>query len=165
MTLTSPERKLSPKSLRTYGVARAQDLAFDAVLDLWQRRRSAGMKQKDLAEHLGRDRGWVSKALKGPGNWTFRTFGELVAAMDGEIEIRVHGLEDAPTIPNNYDAYAEFYANDTPASPMPVASVLDVVNQAAANPDFESPWSGQYDRQDWPNQDKSLAREEATPWK
>ena len=65
-----------------YGFARARDIAFDAVLALWRKRKAAGVKQSDIAAALGRDPAWVSKQLKGPGNWTLRTIGELVEAMD-----------------------------------------------------------------------------------
>lgn len=100
--------ELAPRELADYGFARARDLAFDAVKELWSKRRAEGMKQIDLATKLGRDPGWVSRALRGPGNWTMRTFGELVAAMDGEIEIEIFALEEPPAERPNFDAYAEY---------------------------------------------------------
>lgn len=89
-----------------YGFARVKDLAFDAVSSLWRRRQAQGVTQKDLAEKIGRDPAWVSRQLKGPGNWTFRTFGALVEALDGEAEIQVEALEAPPAIKSNFDAYA-----------------------------------------------------------
>lgn len=79
-------------SREDYGFARVRDLAFDAVSSLW-RRQAEGFTQKDLAERVGRDPAWVCRQLSGPGNWTFRTFGALVEALDGEAEILVEALE------------------------------------------------------------------------
>jgi len=88
-----------------HAVARLRDLAFEAVLGLWRQRKAEGMSQKDLAAALGRDQGWVSKALRGPGNWEFRTFGRMVRALRGEAEIIIHDLTDATKRVQNYDAY------------------------------------------------------------
>jgi hypothetical protein len=52
------------------------------------------MSQIKLAEAIGRDRGWVSRNLSAPGNWTLRTFGELIQGLGGEPVISVHALED-----------------------------------------------------------------------
>jgi hypothetical protein len=81
-------------------------MAFDAVQELWRRRQTEGLTQRDIADRLGRNPGWVSRQLKGPGNWTFRTFGAFVEALDGEAEISVHPLEQPLRIPSNFDAYA-----------------------------------------------------------
>jgi transcriptional regulator with XRE-family HTH domain len=101
----SAELGLTPKELVRYGLARARDLAFEAVSDLWERRQREGLTQKDLASRMGADKGWVSKNLRGPGNWTMKTFGAFVVALDGELEIKVHALEDTMERPENYDAY------------------------------------------------------------
>lgn len=101
--LLSPD--LAKRDLAEYGVARLRDLVFDAVLALWRRRRSEGWTQKDIAELIGRDPGWVSKNLRAPGNWTLRTAGELVQALGGEAEITIAALEDADDELSNYDAY------------------------------------------------------------
>lgn len=92
---------------RDYGYARIRDIAFDAVHLLWARRKRQGVKLKDVANRIGRDSGWVSKQLRGPGNWTLRTFGELVEALDGEAEIEVFGLDEPPER-SNYDAYSDY---------------------------------------------------------
>jgi len=96
-----------PRELADYGFARARDIAFDAIQALWRRRRSEGMKQTDIVAAIGRDAGWVSRNLRGPGNWTLRTIGELVEALNGELEIIVHANEDPPERLANYSAYAE----------------------------------------------------------
>lgn len=97
---------LKPRELADYGFERVRGIAFDAVRQLWQLRKAAGLLQKDLAKNIERDAGWVSKNLSGPGNWTMRTFGELVSGLDGEVEIRVRAAEDPLQVPTNYDAYA-----------------------------------------------------------
>lgn len=96
------------KDLADYGVGRVRDAAFDALRTLWKRRQAEGMLQKDLAEVIGSDPSTVSKWLRGPGNWTLRTIGELTAGLNGELEIRVNALEDPITSPVNYHAYAEY---------------------------------------------------------
>lgn len=89
-----------------YGFARTRDLAFAAVRNFWKLRQAEGMTQADLAERLGRDKAWVSRKLSGPTNWTLRTFGDLVDAMDGEVEITIADIRNAPS--GNYDAYADY---------------------------------------------------------
>lgn len=84
---------LDPRELEVYGFALVRDAAFDAVRKLWRRRQAQGMTPKDLAARIGRDPAWISRYLKGPGNWTLRTFGAFVIALDGEAEINVFGLE------------------------------------------------------------------------
>lgn len=96
-----------------YGFARVRDLAYDAVISLWRRRKAEGLKQTDIATVLNRDPAWVSRQLAGPGNWTLRTFGELVEAMNGEAEIQVFGLEDPEEKLSNFDAYAGYGAIPT----------------------------------------------------
>jgi hypothetical protein len=46
--------------------------------------------------------------LRGPGNWTLRTIGELVEALNGELEITVHAKEDPPERRTNYSAYSGY---------------------------------------------------------
>lgn len=70
--------------------------AFHAVNDLWQKRKAEGMTQKDIAERLGRDPAWVSRALGGPANWTLRTLGELTYALNGEVRLQAIAVEDIP---------------------------------------------------------------------
>lgn len=114
-----------------YGFARVRDLAFDAVHGLWRQRENEGMKQKDIVETLDRDPAWVSRNLRGPGNWTLRTFGELVTALDGEVEIIVHALGGGQQHGNNYDAYSgysDLCLKSEPINPAPSreANLLEV---------------------------------------
>lgn len=109
MTFQSKLPLLAEPDLAAYGVARAKDAAFDAIRLLWERRKSEGMKQKDLAAIIGRDGGSISKYLRGPANWTFRTFGELAIGLGGEVEIKLRALEDPLDPAPNYDAYAEIF--------------------------------------------------------
>jgi hypothetical protein len=116
MTSHSELTPLLPRELSDYGFARARDLAFDAVQTLWARRRSEGMKQTDISAAVNMPIARVSKHLKGPGNWTLRTLGELVEALNGEIEIRVLAKEDLARI-SNYDAYDRHRLNDASLRP------------------------------------------------
>ena len=99
-----------------YGVVRLRDQAFDAVQELWRKRKAAGETQKMLADRIGRDPAWVSKNLRAPGNWTLRTIGELVQALEGEIEIRVSGLEEPIGQPENFDAYDQYIQRKLPVN-------------------------------------------------
>lgn len=103
---SSAKRQYSERS--NYGFARARDIAFSAIRDLWEQRQQSGMKQADIAEAIGRDKAWVSRQLSGPGNWTLRTLGELCEALDGELEIIAHRIE-VPSHPYaNYHAYSGY---------------------------------------------------------
>jgi transcriptional regulator with XRE-family HTH domain len=97
-----------------YGIARARNQAFNAVIRLWRKRSQAGMTQAEFARKLGRDTGWLSTKLKGPSNWTLKTFGRMAEALDGDIEILVHDLHDPPAQRDNFDAYAAL-ADDGPS--------------------------------------------------
>lgn len=99
---------LGPEERASFGVARAKTLAFDAVHSLWRRRRAEGKSQADLAQALGKDEGWLSKNLRGPGNWTIKTLGELVEALNGDLEITVYGAEDPLPSRPNWHAYVGY---------------------------------------------------------
>jgi transcriptional regulator with XRE-family HTH domain len=108
---------LTPRELEAFGFARARDVAFNAVRELWKRRRGQGMTQKDLAVKIGRDPAWISRKLQGPGNWTLRTIGAFVVALNGEIEIEIHDLEERSNNRANYSgAYEEYLINNPPPS-------------------------------------------------
>jgi hypothetical protein len=80
------------------------------------------MSQVDLAKTIGRDPAWVSRSLRAPGNWTLRTFGELVEGLNGDIEIIVHANEDATGRQSNYDAYFDYgEERSPPRRPQPPA--------------------------------------------
>jgi hypothetical protein len=124
-----------------YGFARARDLAFDAVMRLWEIRKKEGLTQAQLAASIGRDPGWVSRYLRGPGNWTLRTVGAFVVGLSGEIEISAHPLEEAISPARNYDAYEGYDCDPTPGmlalshprAPQPLRSEP---NAASDLPDF-----------------------------
>jgi hypothetical protein len=71
------------RDLEEYGAARIRNEAFDQVCVLWERRRSEGWTQQQLADVIGRDPGWISRNLSAPGNWTLRTIGALTQALNG----------------------------------------------------------------------------------
>ena len=105
MTFQSDALRMTPEQRRDYGFARVRDTAFDAIQVLWRRRKAAGLKQTDIASAIKRHPTWVSRSLRAPGNWTLRTIGELAEAMNGEVEIIVHAIEDPPTERRNYSVY------------------------------------------------------------
>ncbi len=96
---------LDGEEVGDYGLARVRDVAFDAVHRLWRRRQAEGMTQKHLAAKVGRDPATISRNLRAPGNWTFRTFGELIEALNGNVRIIIDAAEDSSPNPSNYDAY------------------------------------------------------------
>lgn len=130
--MRSPSNR--PKTIeegrRDYGFARARDVAFDAVQTLWHRRRNQGVKQTDIATFLGRDPAWVNRKMRGPGNWTLRTIGELVEALDGEIEINVYGMEDFVSPKPNFHAYAGY---EPPPHALPTGNPNLPTSAIAAN--------------------------------
>jgi hypothetical protein len=108
MTSPSELTSLTPEERRDYGFARVRDIAFDAVSALLARRQAEGMTQADIANALGSDPGWVSKNLRGPGNWTLRTFGAFVEALRGEAKITIRAIEDPLPIRTNWHAYVDY---------------------------------------------------------
>lgn len=108
MTSRSDLPKFTPDERAQYGEARAKNLAFDAISKLWRRRRAEGMKQSDVADAIGRQRATVSRNLRGPRNFTLRTLGEFVEALNGELEIIVRANEDPLPILTNYHAYVGY---------------------------------------------------------
>jgi hypothetical protein len=131
-----PNHQCLARDAADYGFARARDIAFDAVHGLWRRRSAEGMKQVDIARAIGRDAAWVCRSLRGPGNWTLRTIGELVYGMNGELEIAVHGIEDPLPERPNFHAYAGYepaavQVRVTQPSPAPnTLSTTNSVDQA-----------------------------------
>ncbi|MGA2056877.1 MAG: helix-turn-helix transcriptional regulator [Bradyrhizobium sp.] len=108
MTSQSKQIAMSANERDDYGFARVRDAAYDGVMDLWRRRKDQGMTQAQLADALGGDAGWLSRNLRGPGNWTLRTVGRFVQALNGEVEFKVHGLEDPLPVRSNYHAYVGY---------------------------------------------------------
>jgi hypothetical protein len=90
---------------RRLAFLRVRDTAFDAVTALWRLRKTQGMSQKDIGDALSRDPAWVSRNLAGPANWTMKTFGEFVEALDGYATISVVPKENVPA--GNFDIYSD----------------------------------------------------------
>lgn len=99
--------ELTPAERREMGELRVRDAAYDAVVRLWQERKKEGLSQKELSEFLEKDPAWVSKNLSGPGNWTLRTIGAFMEALNGHIQIKVVPLEKCDE-GSNFDFYKEF---------------------------------------------------------
>jgi hypothetical protein len=121
---------LAPNERREYGFLRVRDAAFDAVSALWKRRQSEGMNQVEIANAIGGDTGWVSRNLRGPGNWTMKTFGAFVEALNGEAQITIRAMEDRPIVLTNYHAYVgyepEIVSARAPAAELGILSAHQV---------------------------------------
>jgi len=104
MTMAQIVIPLSPRELAEHAAERIKDEAFDEVRTLWDRRQAEGSTQKQLADAIGRDQGWVSRNLSAPGNWTLRTIGAFAQGLNGVVSIHIHALEDRVDT-RNYDAY------------------------------------------------------------
>ena len=120
------EIETSNEETRQRGYLKARDEAFNAVYKLWCKRFDQGVSQKDIAEFLGRDPAWVSRALRGPANWTMRTFGELVEALNGVIEIGIVPVEELPR--DNYDIYEELHGSVQKLTPLSESSIQGANN-------------------------------------
>lgn len=105
MPSPSEMTQLTPKERREYGFLRVRDAAFDAVSALWKRRQAEGMTQAQITSAIDADGGWVSKNLRGPGNWTMKTFGAFVEALNGDVQISIRAMEDPLPVLTNYHAY------------------------------------------------------------
>ncbi|MFT8613173.1 MAG: helix-turn-helix domain-containing protein [Gluconobacter oxydans] len=97
--------EFSPQEVEQLGHELAKHAAHAAVRQLLELRLSEGMSQRAIAEKIGRDPGWLSKTLRGPANWTLKTVGSIVEAMDGKLVINAIPKEESSR--NNYDAYIE----------------------------------------------------------
>jgi hypothetical protein len=118
---------MTPEERALYGFARVRDAQFDAVRGLWDRRQAEGMQQADLARAIGKDEGWVSRNLRGPGNWTSKTVGAFVEGLNGEIEIKIYAIEDPLPIPPNYHAYAGYETEPALSVPINQSALAPVV--------------------------------------
>jgi transcriptional regulator with XRE-family HTH domain len=111
---------LSGRALAEYGAERIRNEAFEQVCLLWERRKAEGWTQKQLADEIGRDPGWVSRNLSAPGNWTVRTIGAFVQGLNGEAEMKVAALEDPVDTPTNYDAYDGYILEESNIIQLPI---------------------------------------------
>lgn len=109
---------LKGRDRENFGFARVRDLAYDAVQELWQLRKTQGWNQVQLATNIGRDTGWLSRYLQGPGNWTFRTFGALVEGLDGVVEVRVRPAESIKPSNENRGPYSDYVRDVSPRPPI-----------------------------------------------
>lgn len=109
MTFQSGNDDMSPKDRAQYGAALVKGAAFDAVYNLWRRRKSEGWTNASIATNVDVDEGWLSKQFVGPRNWTIVTFGTLVESLKGTAQINVYAAEDLidEMNANSYSDYEE----------------------------------------------------------
>ena len=122
---------LTPEERREFGFLRVRDAAFDAVASLWKRRQNEGVTQTEIAAAIDGDEGWVSKNLRGPGNWTMKTFGAFVEALNGDVQINIRAMEDPLPVLTNYHAYVDYEA-EIPATTQ-AASNLNISSDFRAS--------------------------------
>lgn len=71
---------------KAYGRTGTRLQVAAAVWTLWDRlRKEQGLDQQWLADRMGKSKSRVSRLLKGPGNWTLDTVGDLLEAMQGRL--------------------------------------------------------------------------------
>lgn len=98
--------EFSPKENASYGEELAKSAAHLAVRELWARRLRDGVTQEQIAASIGKDPAWLSRTMKGPANWTLKSLGALVVALDGKLNIQVEAVEDDTSITTaNFNAY------------------------------------------------------------
>jgi transcriptional regulator with XRE-family HTH domain len=72
--------------------------ATELICELMQQQ---GISRKDLADRIGRTRGFISQVLNGSQNMTLRTLADLAYALDHRIQLTAVPLaaaDDAPAI-------------------------------------------------------------------
>lgn len=81
---------------KSYGRATTRIQVATAVWTLWDRlRKEQGIDQQWLADRMGKDKSWASRLLKGPGNWTLDTVGDLLEAMGARLTcVEAHTYEE-----------------------------------------------------------------------
>ena len=127
--LSADDFNLSPEEADNYEIVRIRNATFEAVHELWRKREAEGMRKQHVAEELKRDKAWVSRALRGPSNWEFKTFARLVRALRGEVEIKIHPIEDRDAS-ENYHAYKDASWIGVPTS---VKTNGDLTKSVSAN--------------------------------
>lgn len=95
MVTRSPTQPITDTD-KAYGRTTTRVQVATAVWMLWDRvRKERKVDQQWLAERLGKSKGRVSRLLKGPGNWTLDTVGELLEAMEGRLTlVEAHTYEE-----------------------------------------------------------------------
>jgi transcriptional regulator with XRE-family HTH domain len=65
------------------------------AVNLNQRMKKLGMRNKDLAETIGTSPAYISKVLRGDANYTVETMAKLAHAVNADLDIRMY---DKPVI-------------------------------------------------------------------
>jgi transcriptional regulator with XRE-family HTH domain len=79
----------------------AQHESFERLAALF---RASGLKQKDLADRLGKDESQVSRWLKGRRRLTSRAMSDLARAMDHRFEVHFTDLKAVQPTNRYFDA-------------------------------------------------------------
>ena len=70
--------------------------AYEELLQAFHEAQKTGLRQDDIATRLGRDKGFISRCLRGEGNITLRTMSNIARAMDCRLDVRLTPLDTPP---------------------------------------------------------------------
>jgi transcriptional regulator with XRE-family HTH domain len=97
----------SPSGLRTWHQER---VIFEVTERLCELMQEKGVSRSDLAERLGKTKGYISQILSGSANLTLRSMSDLYLALDREFHVDDEPLDigrhDDPEI-YNFEAYID----------------------------------------------------------
>ena len=102
--ITMPHRKMNqriPDDVLAEYWFDARHAAYENMLKAFERMHAEeGLKQEDIASRLNKDKGYISRCMRGQDNLTFRTLSNLARAMDCRLEVSFQVLKDLPV--SNY---------------------------------------------------------------
>ena len=99
--MNAPADKAIPESQLAEHWFAAQHEAFERLAALFH---ASGLKQKDLADRLGKDESQVSRWLKGRRRLTSRAMSDLARAMDHRFEVHFTDLKAVRPTNRYFDA-------------------------------------------------------------
>lgn len=90
-----------------------QQIAFKKLREVFQ---GSGLRQEDLVDRLGKDKGQVSRWLRGTDNVTLRTMSNLARAMDCRLSVEFEPLSQLKKSNNQYFDIQRAEAESQPAA-------------------------------------------------
>lgn len=74
----------------------AYGLMVDLAAQVAKKLQSQGLKQKDLAERLGKSQGWISRFMNDPTNFSIKKLVEIAVALGMELDV---SFKETGTLP------------------------------------------------------------------
>lgn len=65
----------------------AYGLMVDLAAQVAKKLQAEGLKQKDLAERLGKSQGWISRFMNDPTNFSIKKLVEIAVALSMELDV------------------------------------------------------------------------------